>query len=529
MSCALTATRGACTPMPAGRGPVRPVRRRGSDQACGTDGRCNGAGACRLYAAGSACGSQTCSGSTVMLGARCDGAGNCAAGASQSCTPYACGGTSCLTTCATNTDCSGGNMCTATSCGKQPPGAACAAGSDCASGICVNNVCCHNACTATCMSCALAGSAGTCTMVSAGGDPLNQCNDQGAGTCGTDGACDGAGGCRLYVSGTTCVAGSCAQSTYTPAQTCNGTGVCQAPSPVACDPYRCGTNAMCLAACSSDGDCVAPNVCISGQCAKKVLGTACASGGECASGLCQQGVCCSSSCTGTCRSCALAASPGTCAPVPAGAESPAQCTDNGATGCGTDGMCDGAGRLPPVCGGHDVRGGDVLGRDVHTRAHVQRHRKLSRGDAQHLRSVPVRNERRLPHVVHRQRRLQGAQHLHQRQLRQETDHGDLRGGQRVQFGLLRTGDLLRGRVHRDLPIVRPGGHSRNLHVGSGRRRSPEPVHRSGHRRLRPGRNLQRQRRLPALRDGDDLRRLELQPAPPSRPPAPATGRAPVRR
>ena len=47
----------------------------------------------------------------------------------------------------------------------------------------------------------------------------------------------------------------------------------------------------------------------------------------------------------------------------------------------------------------------------------------------------------------------------------------------------------------------PGGHSRNLHVGPGRRRSPQPVHRSGHRGLRPGRNLQRQRRLPALRDG----------------------------
>src|SRR6185295_7539594 len=257
-------------------------------------------GACRLYATGSSCGSQTCSGSTVTLGARCDGAGTCAPGATQSCTPYACG-----------------------------------AGSDCASGICAQGACCQTACTGLCMSCALTGTAGTCSTVPAGSDPLGQCADQGALGCGTDGMCDGVGGCRLYASGTTCVAGSCSQASYTPPQTCNGTGTCQGTTAVPCDPYQCGTNGTCRGSCSADADCVAPNVCIMGQCAKKTPGTVCTTGVECASGQCQQGVCCTSSCTGTCTSCALAGNLGTCTPVPAGTDPLGQCADQGAPSCGT--------------------------------------------------------------------------------------------------------------------------------------------------------------------------------------------------
>src|SRR5204863_5022016 len=243
----------------------------------------------------------TCSGSTLTLAARCDGVGNCVPGASQTCLPYVCGATSCLTTCATSADCSGGNVCTGSSCGKLPLGAACATGPDCASGICAQGGCCQTTCTATCKSCALAGTAGTCATVPAGADPLNQCADQGPASCNTDGTCDGVGGCRLYASGAVCAAAACSQAVATPARTCDGAGVCKATAPVPCDPYACGASGACLVTCASDADCVSPNVCINGACAKKVPGTACATGAECASGLCQQGVCCNSSCTGTCR------------------------------------------------------------------------------------------------------------------------------------------------------------------------------------------------------------------------------------
>ena len=49
------------------------------------------------------------------------------------------------------------------------------------------------ACTGTCRSCALPGSAGACTAVPNGQDPLGQCADALGATCGTDGFCDGFG------------------------------------------------------------------------------------------------------------------------------------------------------------------------------------------------------------------------------------------------------------------------------------------------------------------------------------------------
>src|SRR5207253_1078867 len=112
-------------------------------------------------------------------------------------------------------------------CTKKPNGASCSAPGDCASGFCEQGACCISACTGSCRSCALAGTAGTCTLVAAGDDPLGQCADSGASSCGTDGTCDGGGACRLYASGTTCGAASCTGSTFTPARTCSGTGTCQ--------------------------------------------------------------------------------------------------------------------------------------------------------------------------------------------------------------------------------------------------------------------------------------------------------------
>jgi len=360
MSCGLAGTQGVCTPVPAGADPLNQCADSGA-ASCGTDGFCNGSGACRLYAPGNVCSMQACSGSTLTLAGRCDGNGNCTPGMNQSCAPYVCGGGSCNATCSTNADCSAGNVCTGGSCGKKPLGAACMAGTDCASGICAQGVCCQTACTGTCMSCSLTGTGGTCSTVPAGQDPLNQCADQGAAGCGTDGTCDGNGACHLYAAGTTCAAGSCTGATYTPPRTCSGAGVCQAATSIGCAPFNCGTSGSCLTACTSDTDCASPNVCNAGQCSKKPLAAACTTAAECASGLCQQGVCCSSSCTGTCRSCALTGSAGTCTLVPVGQDPLAQCTDNGASGCGTDGACDGAGGCRLYAAGTTCAGATCVG------------------------------------------------------------------------------------------------------------------------------------------------------------------------
>ena len=105
----------------------------------------------------------------------------------DTCDPYQCGNDG-----ACRTSCTGSRRLHApehlqlgVSCGKKPIGATCAAAAECNSGLCEQGVCCAAACTGICRSCALAGTLGTCTSVPAGADPLNQCADQGAASCGT--------------------------------------------------------------------------------------------------------------------------------------------------------------------------------------------------------------------------------------------------------------------------------------------------------------------------------------------------------
>jgi len=89
---------------------------------------------------------------------------------------------------------------------------------------------------------------------------------------------------------------------------------------------------------------------------KKGPGQPCTIGSECNSAYCVDGVCCNQSCTGSCRSCALAGSQGICTPVAAGARDPhAVCASEGTITCGATGMCDGTGacqRYPvgTICG-----------------------------------------------------------------------------------------------------------------------------------------------------------------------------------
>jgi hypothetical protein len=102
-------------------------------------------------------------------------------------------------------------------------------------------------------------------VVPAGQDPLNQCTDSGAASCGTNGSCNGNGACQLYANGTQCLAQACSGSTLSAARTCDGAGTCRAATTSSCNPYVCGTTA-CKTTCTSNTDCLSPNVCTGATC-----------------------------------------------------------------------------------------------------------------------------------------------------------------------------------------------------------------------------------------------------------------------
>jgi hypothetical protein len=74
-----------------------------------------------------------------------------------------------------------------------------------------------------------------------------------------------------------------------------------------------------------------------------VLGTACNAGPDCASGFCSDGVCCDNACQGTCESCNLAGTKGTCTAIPMNTDPEKECVmvspavDAGVADAGGDG------------------------------------------------------------------------------------------------------------------------------------------------------------------------------------------------
>src|SRR5262245_49342804 len=207
-------------------------------------------------------------------------------------------------------------------------GTACTMPGECASGFCADGVCCTAACTGVCVTCAGPGTVGTCVNAQLGTDPRDQCPVAAASTCGSTGMCDGTGQCDVYPAGTVCQEMACTGSTLTSAFRCDGAGACVQTAGQSCTPFNCGNDGRCLTICMSDADCLAPNSCLNGSCGKKPIGAACGGGPECNSGFCEQGVCCGSTCTGTCRSCAVPSSVGTCTNVPDGSDPLGQCAED---------------------------------------------------------------------------------------------------------------------------------------------------------------------------------------------------------
>jgi hypothetical protein len=367
-ACNVQGMAGTCSPMGAGA-----VDANGScvDQgasSCGTNGKCDGSGGCQKYPNGTTCSQATCqSSATLKLAGQCS-AGTCVA-STQMCAPYLCNSNACANACNTDMDCASGTYCSGpggTCVAKKMNGQACSpsAPNQCAFGNCVDGVCCDTACTGACLSCAT----GTCTPTLANmADPHGICTDQHAASCGTDGLCDGMGGCQIYAPATVCSAEICTvgTSTHTKPGTC-ATGTCSATTEN-CDPYMCGSNNQCLGGCTDDTSCVPGNYCSGGSCvATKALGATCSANDQCGTGNCVENVCCGTANCAECQSCALPNHQGTCTQVDPGTVDPSgTCKNQGSIGCGTTGTCDSAGKCAfqpgsVMCAAASCSGTDLL-------------------------------------------------------------------------------------------------------------------------------------------------------------------------
>jgi hypothetical protein len=299
---------------------------------CGTDGFCDGAGACTAYRkAGVSCGYATCT-AGLLTTPTCNGTGACVGSAALSCAPYACngGGTgdACLTSCTSDTDCAPGVKCNSGKCSsKLGDGEACSVGAACASGFCVDGVCCDTECKGGCRACSAAaksgGFDGVCGVVVAGKDPHDACPaDPGyPANCKADGFCDGAGACRVQAAiGTACGDNVCTDGTLAGKQ-CDATGACTSAPPHECAGYTCDVAGVaCATSCTSDLDCALTHECQSGKCVARaapvsVNGAVCADDSACLSGHCVDGICCNTKCAGQCEACDVKDSVGTCALV----------------------------------------------------------------------------------------------------------------------------------------------------------------------------------------------------------------------
>ena len=222
-------------------------------------------------------------------------------------------------------------------------GRPCSDGVQCLSGACVDGVCCSGPCAGLCQACNLPGSLGSCTPVSAGQDPADECPQDPVSTCGRDGTCNGQGACARYRETTECAPGGCTGDQEHAASTCNGAGVCVPGKTVSCAPHVCMNNS-CASSCAKQTDCQAGFFCDGNVCrTKRTPGQACGAAFECASGNCVDKVCCSTPCTDFCHTCALPSALGTCTLAPSGMDPRGSCPAEAPGTCGRAGGCDGKG------------------------------------------------------------------------------------------------------------------------------------------------------------------------------------------
>lgn len=319
MSCALPGHAGTCWPVPAAQADAD-----AASPCAAPENTCDGSGLCKKTDGQSCGGGGDCLNGNCVEGVCCDTAcdgacdvcftGKCAVAdpsypGNPSCLPAVCNGidTSCPTTCASDAGCAGGYYCAAdTTCQqKKAKGDPCSvvAGFDCfesgcavcATGFCADHVCCDAACDGPCDVC----------EISLGATEDGQCEILAAGSSGS-------------------------------------------PS---CDPHVCdGFGPSCPTSCAGDDECAPSSYCAlpDGVCQPdRDEGEPCASGSQCNSGFCADGVCCDQKCGEGCKACLAALKvsgpDGECGDVLADTDPHDACEEEGAESCKLNGMCDGTG------------------------------------------------------------------------------------------------------------------------------------------------------------------------------------------
>ena len=300
-ACHLAGKAGTCSHVPASQPDAN------GKQPCMGANACDGSGACKK-AAGQACpgGFKDCSTGFCMDYVCCD----------TPCTDTcrSCGLSGSLGTCTlvpagqgddkATTPCTGIQTCDGKGGCKTATGKACISANNCGTGFCADGHCCSEACGGTCKTCGLSGSEGTCLFVPADQPDANAVKTcTGASTCDGKGSCKKAGGQKCGASGE-CSSGFCADGVCCEVAC---TGICRT-----CDAAgKCGF----VKAGKPDDTCKGAKACDGAGSCKQAIGQKCTKAGECGSGFCADGYCCSEPCDNACWSCKLAGKAGTCGPV----------------------------------------------------------------------------------------------------------------------------------------------------------------------------------------------------------------------
>lgn len=273
---------GKCAPALVGTDPHDACADQTASNQCGTDGSCDGNGACAKVSASHVCAAAGCSadGKTFSAASTCDrdGKGVCTTVVAQDCQGFPCTATGCAKPCAVQTDCGSGNYCdlgTGKCSALKPDGVTATKPYECASNVLADGVCCNEACEGQCQSCKQ--TLGTCKNVTA---PRSSCG--GSGTCGTK-LCDGARpDCVFPGNQVSCPSSCSADATAQLTSACNGSGACGAAQATTCSAGNYCSGGKCTGKLTTGtGNCAGNVSCSSSNCsASPTGGTMCCASGR---------------------------------------------------------------------------------------------------------------------------------------------------------------------------------------------------------------------------------------------------------
>jgi hypothetical protein len=273
---------GTCAPVLVGTDPHDACADETASNQCGTDGTCDGSGACAKVSASHVCTQAGCSadGKSFRAASTCDrdGKGVCTTVAAQDCQGFPCTATGCAKPCAAQAECGTGNYCdlaTGKCASLKPDGATATQAYQCASTLLADGVCCNEGCAGQCQSCKV--TPGTCKNVTT---PRSSCG--GSGTCGTK-LCDGAHAECVFPGNQVACPSSCSgDATAQLTSACNGSGACGAAQPTTCNAGNYCSGGKCTAKLATGTASCAGNVaCSSNNCsASPTGGTMCCASGR---------------------------------------------------------------------------------------------------------------------------------------------------------------------------------------------------------------------------------------------------------